>query len=123
MINATSLALMKDDAVIIPVSAGPINYAALEAALVQRPRLRAIMDVWPAGCWHYPNVTCGAPLGAADWPAPASLGRLPNVLPLPGASMRDASFWRWSVGFVAANLDALASGKPLKGVVRNATAE
>ena len=103
------------------LSAGPIDFSALESALSARPRLRAVIDVWPHGCWHYPNVTCGAPLGARDWPAAPSLGALPNVLPLPGASMRDAAFWRWSVGFVARNLDALANGQPLKGVIRNAT--
>jgi hypothetical protein len=36
-------------------------------------------------------------------------------------TVRDAAFWRWSVGFVAGNLDALSQGRPLKGVVRNAS--
>lgn len=122
LINKTSLALMRPAALLVPVSAGPVDYSALEEALKARPSLRAVVDVWPAGCWHYPNVSCGAPLGAPDWPAPPSLGTLPNVLPLPGVSMRDARFWRHSAAFVAANLDALALGKPLAGVVRNASA-
>lgn len=122
MINTTSLRLMKPGALLIPVSAGPINYPDLEAALRARPTdFRAVLDVWPHGCWHYPNVTCGKPLGEHDWPASPDLGALPNVLPLPGASMRDKSFWRWSVDFCARNLDALSSGEPLKGIVRNAT--
>ena len=123
MINATSLSLMKPNAIIIPVSAGPINFSDLEAALRARPSMTAVIDVWPQGCWHYPNVTCGAPLGEKNWPASPTLGALPNVLPLPGASMRDARFWDWSVTFAARNLDALSRGEPLQGVVRNATDE
>ena len=122
LINKTSLALMRPAALLVPVSAGPIDFGDLEEALKARPSLRAVVDIWPAGCWHYPNVSCGAPLGAPNWPAPPSLGMLPNVLPLPGVSMRDAKFWRHSAAFVAANLDALALGKPLAGIVRNASA-
>ena len=36
-------------------------------------------------------------------------------------SMRDADFWQASATFVARNLDALATGMPIAGVVRNAT--
>ena len=121
MINKTSLGLMKPGALIVPISAGPIDFADLEAALKAQPSLRAVVDTWPHGCWHYPNVSCGVPLGERDWPGSASLARLPNVLPLPGVSMRDAQFWQHSTAFVAANLDALARGEPLKGVVRNAS--
>jgi len=122
LINATSLGLMKDDALIIPVSAGPLNFADLAAALAARPSLSAVIDVWPGGCFHFPNVTCGAPLGAPNWPtADAAYASLPNVLPLPGMAMRDARFWAASAKCVAANLDALATGQPLSGVVRNGT--
>ena len=121
MINKTSLGLMKPGALIVPVSAGPINFVDLEAALKERPSLRAVVDTWPHGCWHYPNVSCGVPLGERDWPGSASMARLPNVLPLPGVSMRDARFWQHSTAFVAANLDALALGQPLQGIVRNAS--
>ena len=121
IVNATSLALMKEHALIIPVSAGPIAFDALEAALRARPALRAVIDVWPGGCWHFPNVSCGAPLGERCWPASASLAQLPNILPLPGMSMRDAAYWRFSAAAAASNLDALASGAPLAHVVRNAS--
>ena len=47
--------------------------------------------------------------GVACWPGPPSLAALPNVLPLPGVSMRDAAFWRSTAAFVARNLDALVS--------------
>ena len=63
MINQTSLALMKEHALILPVSAGPIKFTDLEAALRRRPTLAAVVDTWPAGCWHFPNASCGAPLG------------------------------------------------------------
>ena len=86
IINTTSLGLMRPHALVIPISAGPIDFLALEKVLRTRPSMRAVVDVWPQGCWHYPNVTCGSPLGEQDWPAAASLGALPNVLPLPGAS-------------------------------------
>ena len=98
------------------------NYAELEAALRQRPAFRAVLDVWPGGCWNYPNASCGSPVGAHCFPASPSLVGLPNVLPLPGMSMRDAQYWQYSAEMVAANLDALSYGRPLKGVVRNATA-
>ena len=47
--------------------------------------------------------------------------RLPNVVPLPGMSMRDERFWAASAALAASNLVALAAGKPLQHVVRNAS--
>lgn len=121
LINATALKLMKDTALLVPVSAGPIAFPDLEAALISRPSLYAVLDTWPSGCWHYPNASCAA-RGARAWPASARLAALPNVLPLPAMSMRDAVFWESSVRFVAQNLERLAAGQPLQHVVRNATA-
>ena len=122
LINATSLALMKPGALFIPISAGPVDYPALIASLQARPSFRAVVDLWPAGCWHYPNITCGAPLGQPNWPYPTNdLAHMPNALPLPGMAMRDARFWSASVENTAANLDLLQQGKPLLGVVRNAS--
>ena len=121
VINATSLKLMKSDALLIPISAAPVDFTALAATLTARPAFRAVLDVWPSGCWHFPNITCGPPLGKGNWPAEGDIN-LPNVMPLAGMAMRDAVFWRDSVTTVAGNLDRLASGKPLKNVVRNATA-
>ena len=121
LINRTSIGLMKEGALIVPVSAGPLDFGDLEAALRARPRLHAVVDTWPSGCWHYPNATCGSPPGPRCWPGPPGLAALPNVLPLPGVSMRDAAFWRSTAAFVARNLDALAAGRALEGVVRNAS--
>jgi len=122
MINQTSLALMKEHALILPVSAGPIKFTDLEAALRRRPTLAAVVDTWPAGCWHFPNASCGAPLGERDWPGSPTLASLTNVVPLPGVSMRDAHYWGHSTACAAANLDAFVTGQPLRGVVRNASA-
>ena len=130
LVNATSLALLRPGALLVPVSASNVDFAALLAALQARgggpTGLQATLDVWPAGCWHYPNTTCGpAPLlGAPCWPSAPELAQLDNVLPLPGLAMRDARFWANSAALVAANLNALAAGAPLQYVVRsrNATA-
>ena len=122
LVNRTSLLLMRPHALLVPVSAGPINFGDLEAVLRdERPKQRAVIDTWPGGCWHYPNASCGPPLGPPDFPGSPVLARLPNVLPLPSLSMRDAAYWRSAADSVARNLDALANGKPLEGVVRNAS--
>lgn len=111
------------DALLIPVSAGQVDFDDLESALRARPAMHAVIDVWPSGCWHYPNTTCGTPPGERCWPARRSLARLPNVLPLPGMSMRDAIFWNASVALAADNLANLVAGRPLANVVRNASEE
>lgn len=122
LVNATALALMQPNAVLIPISAGPIDFGALATRLEAQPSFRAVLDLWPAGCWHYPNVTCGPPLGKSNWPATQSqLAHMPNVLPLPGMAMRDAHFWSAAAKNVAANLDRLSRGEALANVVRNAT--
>ena len=124
LLNATAFGLMKADALVIPISAGPVDYDALLDSLLARPAFRAVLDLWPEGCWHYPNVTCGAPLGAPNWPSHLTrLSTLPNVLPLPGMAMRDMRFWDAAADAVADNLDRLATGKPLMSVVRNASAD
>ena len=84
---------------------------------------RAVLDVWPSGCWHYPNATCGEPLGRSNFPGEPDLATLPNVLPLRGGFMRNGRFWQASAEGVATNLDALALGRPLRWVVRHASGE
>ena len=121
LLNATALALVKDDALLVPISAGPVDFGALEAALVARPSLRAVLDVWPDGCWQDDGARCGPPLGRRDWPGSPRLASLPNVVALPGLAMRDAKFWEASAILAASNLRALAEGRPLQHVVRNAS--
>jgi len=121
LINQTSLALLKENALLVPISAGPVDFPALERALSARPALRAVLDVWPAGCWGDEDAKCGPPYGPRDWPASPSIAALPNALSLPGMSMRDERFWRESAALAASNLEALAAGNPIQHLVRNAT--
>ena len=121
LINKTSLALMKPGAVLIPVSAQPVDFDALYQALLTRP-IGAVLDVWPQGCWHFPDAFCGPPYGSeAQAYVQPHIAELKNVLVLPGVAMRDARFWSNSATWVSDNLVALLEGSPLKGVVRNAS--
>lgn len=122
LINSTALQLMKPGAVLIPVSAGPVDFDALSVALSRRAIGGAVIDVWPHGCWKFPETTCGPPFGSACEPYNRSaLQTLDNVIALPGMSMRDDLFWVNSAAFVGANLLALLRGQQLRGIVRNGT--
>lgn len=122
LINKTALALMKPNAVLIPISAPPVDYDALFDVLERRSIGGAVLDVWPQGCWHYPNMTCGSPFGPSAWPySQRKLASLNNTIVLPGSSMRDRKFWRNSAAFASGNLKALLEGSSLAGVVRNGT--
>jgi phosphoglycerate dehydrogenase-like enzyme len=122
VINATSLGLMKPGAVVIPVSAGPVDFEALRAAIAQKS-VGAVLDVWDEGCWHFPDYTCGAPYGEPSFPHHVHMERTDGAgaLVLPGMMMRDGRFWSESAMFVAENIASLFISQPLKGVVRNGT--
>lgn len=120
LINRTSLALMKKDAVLIPVSANPVDFDALYEALLTGS-MGAVLDVWPQGCWHFPDMFCGPPYTEQAQPYSDDIANLQNVLLLPGVAMRDDRFWSNSAKYVGENLVALVNGAPLKGVVRNAS--
>jgi len=122
LINASALELLRESALLVPISAGPVDFGALEEALAARPRLRAVLDVWSSGCWDDEEAICGPPYGSRDWPARPSLAHLPNVVALPGVAMRDRRFWDDSAALAASNLEAFAAGKPVQHVVRNASA-
>merc|ERR1712086_50549 len=82
----------------------------------------AVIDVWPQGCWRFPEMTCGPPYGTATEPySGAEIEKLDNAIVLPGMSMRDDQFWEGSAAYVVDNLRALLQGGSLKGIVRNAT--
>jgi len=118
LINATAIKLMKPGAVLIPVSAGPVDYEALRVALAD-DRIGAVVDVWDEGCWHYPDYTCGAPYGKPSFPHHEKLDDTAGrVRSLPGMAMRSSRFWKASATAVAENIAALAIGNPLTGVVR-----
>ncbi|CAJ1328712.1 unnamed protein product [Effrenium voratum] len=121
LINKTSLALMKPGAVLIPISANPVDFDALYQALLTRS-IGAVLDVWPQGCWHFPDMFCGPPYSKEAQPYPQNIRSLSNVLTLPGVAMRDDRFWSNSAAFAGKNLVALANGSSLQGVVRNASA-
>merc|ERR1712217_259090 len=120
LINATAIKLMKPGAVLIPVSANPIDYEALRAALTEM-RIGAVVDVWDEGCWHYPDYTCGAPYGEPSFPHHVKLAGQGLVRSLPGMAMRSSRFWKASAKAVAQNIAALAIGDPLQNVIRNGT--
>merc|ERR1712039_192698 len=115
----TSIELMKPGAVIIPLSAGPIDYEALRIAAMEK-RVGAVLESWDEGCWHYPGGTCGPPFGKTSWPHHVKMSGLTNdnVRGVPGMAMRDSRFWSGSARFVAENIAALVRGAPLKGVIR-----
>lgn len=134
VINRTSLALMKPNAVLIPLSAGPADFDALYEALVNKTIGGAVVDVWPQGCWGFPEMECGPPYGSlaepyhgpphpTPWTPVQPISQLDNVVALPGLAMRDKKFWDGSAEWVGENLKALVLKGPLKGVVRNATAD
>jgi phosphoglycerate dehydrogenase-like enzyme len=119
IINATSLGLMKQGAVVIAVSAAAVDFAALRKAILE-DRVGAVIDAWDAGCWHSPDYTCGEPYGEPSFPHPSLMTRSDGrgAIVLPGMATRDAKFWQESANFVADNIAALAIGNPLNGVVR-----
>eukprot|EP00931_Biecheleriopsis_adriatica_P067425 TRINITY_DN41566_c0_g1_i1.p1 TRINITY_DN41566_c0_g1~~TRINITY_DN41566_c0_g1_i1.p1 ORF type:complete len:396 (+),score=57.57 TRINITY_DN41566_c0_g1_i1:48-1235(+) len=124
LISIKQFELMKPNAVLVPVAANPINYDTLYLALLYKNIGGAVLDVWPQGCWHYPDTTCGPPFGHEAQPyANSKIRDLDNVLILPGLAMRDDKFWMNSAEWVADNLVAMLKGQPLRGIVRNGTSE
>jgi len=122
IINHTSLRLMKSTSVVLPISAGTVDFDALYTALSRRVIGGAVIDVWPHGCWHFPDMECGAPYGRKAEPyGTEQIQKLDNVIALPGMAMRDDKFWASSALWVLENLIALIKGTPLLGIVRNAT--
>ena len=108
LINATRLAGMKSDAVIVNVGRGlVIDEGALYSALVERRIGGAIIDVW----YDYPS-------DEVENPAPSRypFQELDNIVMTPHCSSHSeaARVRRWDS--VAANVDRLARGEPLRNV-------
>jgi phosphoglycerate dehydrogenase-like enzyme len=108
MINATSFAKMKSDAVIANVGRGEvIDEAALYDALSSRRIRGGIIDVW----YTYPSDTDPNP-----WPSKFPFQQLDNIIMSPhnSAWTAEMSDRRWT--FVANNLDRLARGEALRNI-------
>merc|ERR1719159_1881824 len=46
----------------------PTDFDALYDALVNKSIGGAVLDVWPQGCWSFPEMECGPPYGSAAEP-------------------------------------------------------
>jgi len=105
LVSYRELELMKPTAVLVSVSANPIDYDALYEGLLYKNIGGAVLDTWPQGCWHFPETRCGPPLA-------------PDVQPYANSKLRELDSAAW----VGVNLISLVAGRPLQGVVRNGTA-
>ena len=106
MINARTLALMKEDATLVNVArAGLIERAALEAHLKEHPRFFAALDVW----WKERSA----------WPSDGdSLLALPNVIGTAHNSYMSPSASAEAAEIALDNIAAFLEGRPVKGRVR-----
>lgn len=118
LVDAELLAELSTTAVLINIARGPIVqeqplYEALHTGKIGG----AVLDVW----WHpLFNQTQGG-TGPANWPSKFRFDELPNVIMSPHVSGDTPEALIESTREVAANLDALALGKPLENVVRKAS--
>lgn len=108
LIDASALAQMKPNALVVNVARGPvIDEDALYSALREHRIGGAALDVW----WQYPNADAN---GA---PSTAPFGKLDNVVLTPHISGVTAETFRGRVGDIAANINRLVAGEPLRNVV------
>jgi len=107
LIDASLIAKMKPDGVLINVARGAIvQEAALYEALVSRQIGGAVLDVW----WQEGN--------PAVWPSKFNFSAVPNVWMTPHTSFNTAQAHEEGLRQIASNLDALARGQPLDNIVR-----
>lgn len=106
MINAKTLALMKDNAILINVArAGLIDHDALYAHLKNHPAFSAGLDVWWQERRHYP--ADGDPLT-----------RLPNVIATAHNSGRSPTAGAEAAESALRNIALVLSGQPGRGRVK-----
>lgn len=109
LIDAPALAAMPGSAVIVNVARGPvIDEAALWQALSERRIGGAAIDTW----WRYPGGR------RADGEEAYPFRSLPNVLLSPHVAGWTRGTVERRTRFIAANLDRLARGEPLRNVIR-----
>lgn len=113
LIDATRLALMHRDAVLVNVARGPVvDEKALFEALAAGRIGGAILDVW----WRYPSEGDPAPR-----PSHLPFHELRNVMMTPHVSGWSDGLFRRRSAQMAENLDRLARGEPLNNIVRAAS--
>lgn len=105
VINARTLALMKDDAILVNVArAGLIDHDALEAHMASHPNFYAAIDPWWQERSHYP----------AEGDAVA---HLPNAVGTAHNSNESATSMREALESALKNIENAIAGRPLKGRV------
>ena len=109
LIDEDALAAMKPTAILVNVARGAVvDEEALHAAQLDGTIAGAGIDVW----WRNPR--------DPDAPPPSHLDftKLPNVVLTPHQSGHTEEVFAGRAGDIAANVDALAAGQPLRNVVR-----
>lgn len=110
LIDAGRLAAMPAHGVLVNVSRGGVaDEQALYAALAERRIGGAILDTW----YRYPSAAEPEPR-----PSAYPFHELANVIMTPHSSGWTDGLFRRRGGEIAANLDALAQGRPLINLVR-----
>ncbi|WP_455964819.1 2-hydroxyacid dehydrogenase [Cloacibacillus porcorum] len=109
MINAERLAVMKDSAVLINVSRGPLIVEAdLYEALKEKRLGGAVLDVW----WRYPR-NRDDETSPADFPFES----LDNVICTPHSSAWTRELMWRRYGVIAKNIENLSAGRPLRNSI------
>lgn len=109
LIGTTELALLPSDAIVVNVGRGPlINADALYESLASKQIGGAAIDVW----YSYPDAN------GRGRPAEQDFASLPNTLLTPHSSGVTAETFAGRAGDIAANITALAEGRPLRNPVR-----
>lgn len=109
LIDEEALAAMKPTAILVNVARGAVvDEEALHAALLDGTIAGAGIDVW----WRNPR--------DPDVPPPSHLDftKLPNVVLTPHQSGHTEEVFTGRAGDITDNVDALATGQPLRNVVR-----
>lgn len=114
LVGASALAHMKPEGVLINVARGAVvDESALYHSLSKRSIGGAVLDVWWNDfAWAQPG---------DKWPSRFNFSSLRNVWMTPHMSCDTEEAAEESLTQMAANFDALATGAPLRNVVRNAT--
>ena len=115
LVNASLLAALGADGVIINIARGPVvDEEALFRALSTKAVGGAILDVWWNSIFELPP----GGVGPSSWPSAHRFDQLPNVIMSPHESGNTPQSRDEAITEVAQNLDNIALGRPLENVVR-----